>query len=87
MGKLSMARGIVLMLALATLMLVPAQASAGCLSEYKTCSDCAKKSLRHATLDGSVSGIVAANMELWDCSLDLNHCIFFGRHHEYGCAR
>lgn len=87
MGRLLTTRWLAFTLALATLALVPGQARAGCLSEYKTCSDCAKKSLRRAMLRFDPVGVIDANVELWDCSIDLNHCIFFGQHHEYGCAR
>lgn len=66
--------------------LAPGAAEAGCLVEANTCESCAKRSLWEAMKGFSLSGILDANRELWDCDIDLYHCVFFGSHHEYKCA-
>lgn len=72
-------------IALGAMVLAPA-AEAGCLTEYNACEGCAKKRMRQGILTGNLFDIRQANLELWDCAIDLNHCIFFGQHHDYKCA-
>lgn len=68
-------------------LVLPAAAQAGCLVEYNDCAGCARETMRKAIEDYSLSGIRQSNLELWDCAIDLNHCVFFAQHHSYPCSR
>ena len=65
---------------------MPSRAEAGCLSEHDGCVQCARRLLRSAMLRFDLGGIRAANVALWDCEIDLYHCVLFGQHHETSCA-
>jgi hypothetical protein len=65
---------------------LPTQAEAGCLSEHDGCVQCARRMLRSAMLRFDLGGIREANVALWDCEIDLYHCVLFGQHHETSCA-
>lgn len=67
-------------------MTLPGVAQAGCLSEQRTCRDCASRMLKKAMFRFSPSGILDANIALWDCDIDLYHCVIFGQHHGTACA-
>lgn len=75
-----------LLVAIVAVAAAPSEAAAGCLSENDACQQCARESLKDAMLRFDLSGIRSANLELWDCSIDLYHCVFFGDHHSYRCA-
>lgn len=75
--------GVFLVLAATSL---PSVVEAGCLSEQRGCRACASRMLKKAMFRFSVSGILDANVALWDCDIDLYHCIIFGQHHEATCA-
>jgi hypothetical protein len=61
-------------------------AAAGCLLEYDSCGDCARKHLRDAILGLDVDGLEDAYLEGIDCDIDFVHCLLFGMHHDYGCG-
>jgi hypothetical protein len=65
---------------------VPQFAEAGCLGEDSACRDCARKMLKRAMWRFDLGGIRDANIAMWDCDIDLYHCILFGQHHEGSCA-
>lgn len=67
-------------------LMMPAVADAGCLTEYNQCEGCARGTMSDAIRNRDLLGIRQANLELWDCAIDLNHCIFFGHHHRYRCS-
>lgn len=83
----SMTRGIVGALVITGAVLaLPRAAEAGCLIEYDTCASCAQQTMRQAMEDYDLLGIRRANLELWDCAIDLSHCVFLAAHHDYVCA-
>ncbi len=86
MSRLLDRRLVALVFAVAVVVLAPASASAGCLTEYNQCEGCAKKTMWEAMKGFDVLGIRQANLELWDCAIDLHHCVFFGQHHSSPCA-
>lgn len=61
-------------------------AEAGCLSEQRSCRACASRMLKRAMFRFDARGILDANVALWDCDIDLYHCVIFGQHHEAVCA-
>lgn len=77
---------LVLLVAVATSMIFVPTAEAGCLMEQLECSACAQNALRRAMWRLSAKGIVLANVQLWDCSIDLFHCLLLGQHHNSVCA-
>lgn len=85
-GTGRMLRLTALVLATVVMMLPAADAAAGCLSEYNTCTRCARGALLGAVKGLSPSGVAAANIQLADCSIDLWHCMFLASHHDYACA-
>ncbi len=66
--------------------LLPATAEAGCFGELDSCMNCARKYLWEGIKGLSASLIRDANVMMWDCNLDVYHCIILGKHHRYGCA-
>jgi hypothetical protein len=69
------------------LMSLPAvDATAGCLSDYGACEDCARSALWKAMKKLSLSGIREADIQLADCGIDLWHCLLYDNHHAYTCA-
>lgn len=63
-----------------------APASAGCLSEYGDCGDCAKQALRDAFWEGDLEDFMDAYVDGIDCDIDLAHCLLYGHHHDYSCG-
>ena len=82
-GRGVLVAGLLLVIASATL---PGAAEAGCLTEQRSCRDCASRMLKKAMFRFSPSGILDANVALWDCDIDLYHCVIFGQHHGAPCA-
>lgn len=82
-GRAVLFAGLLLVVAGAAL---PSVAQAGCLSEQRSCRDCASRMLKKAMFRFSLSGILDANVALWDCDIDLYHCVIFGQHHGTACA-
>ena len=68
----------------ATLSLAPA-AYAGCLTEFKFCGDCATKHMYNAMRELDFGGMADAQLEGWDCEIDLFHCVMYAHHHDYTC--
>ncbi len=66
--------------------LVPATAEAGCFAELDSCMSCARKYMWEGIKGLNPSLIIDANIMMWDCNLDVYHCIVLGKHHRYGCA-
>ena len=66
--------------------LLPGVAEAGCLTEHRGCRDCASRMLRRAMFRFSASGVLDANVALWDCDIDLYHCVVLGQHHGAACT-
>jgi len=64
---------------------VPA-AEAGCLSEFRTCGDCAEQRFDNAFWNADFGEMTRAFEDALDCEIDLVHCITFGHHHQYSCA-
>jgi len=61
-------------------------AEAGCLIEHDQCAGCARDALWTAMKHFDLNGIRRANLQLWDCSIDLYHCILFDSHHKAPCV-
>jgi len=70
----------------ATSTVLPRVAEAGCLTEQRSCRSCASRMLKKAMFRFSARGILAANVALWDCDINLYHCVIFGQHHGTACA-
>lgn len=65
---------------------LPNIAEAGCLTEQRGCRRCASRMLKKAMFRFSAIGILEANVALWDCDIDLYHCVILGQHHGAKCA-
>lgn len=61
-------------------------AEAGCLSEYRTCGECAHKRFKGAVWNLDLDEMNRAFEDALDCDIDLVHCLTFGHHHQYSCA-
>ena len=83
LGRAVLVAGLFLVMASATL---PNVAEAGCLTEQRSCRNCASQMLKTAIFRLDPWGVLDANVALWDCDIDLYHCIIFGQHHEATCA-
>lgn len=70
---------------LATVFMVQASIDPGCLAEQEYCTGCARARLKRAILSFDFREIRLANLDFWDCSIDLYHCIALGDHHQYAC--
>ena len=75
-----------LLAAMAISMTFVPTAEAGCLLEQSDCEGCAQKAMWQAMKNLSARGIKRANLQLWDCAIDLFHCVLFDSHHNYACA-
>jgi len=82
-GPAVLVAGVLLLIASAAL---PGVAEAGCLTEQRSCRNCASRMLRKAMFRLDAGGILDANVALWDCDIDLYHCVIFGQHHDTACA-
>jgi len=67
-------------------MMIVSGAQAGCLMEYEGCAECAQKALKRAMWRLSLGGIRKANFMMYDCAIDLYHCVVLGAHHDAQCA-
>ena len=77
---------VALLVLVAGMVVVATNAEAGCLVENRGCTQCARGSMWQAMKNLSPSGIEDANLQLWDCSIDMYHCVLLGQHHSYSCA-
>ncbi len=82
-GRVFLVAGLLLVTAAASM---PSIAEAGCLTEQRSCRGCARKMLKRAMFRFDAGGVLDANVALWDCDIDLYHCVFFGQHHDTTCA-
>jgi len=78
-------RAVLLAVAVMTLAVPAREVVAGCLSEYQSCTDCAREMIWEGMKHLSPSDLVQADLMLADCSIDLYHCVAFHGHHEYPC--
>lgn len=83
LGRAVLVAGLLLVIVSSAL---PSVAEAGCLTEQRGCRSCASRMLKKAMFRFSVIGILEANVALWDCDIDLYHCIILGQHHDAACA-
>ena len=86
--RIPLRRGMVVVAVLVVLVssTLPGTAQAGCLTEQRSCRNCASRMLKKAIFRLSPIGILEANAALWDCDIDLYHCVIFGQHHGTACA-
>lgn len=75
-----------LLFAAVMLTLPVADATAGCLSEYNACTDCARSAMAKAVRSLNPGAVNDAHIQLLDCSIDVWHCVLFASHHDYPCA-
>ena len=75
-----------LLLVAATMLALPASATAGCLREFGDCGDCAEQALARAFWNLDPGGMADAWVDGIDCDIDLMHCMLWGQHHDYECG-
>ncbi len=83
-GRYGLAMTVALGLVLSLLFVRGAQA--GCLMEYEGCANCARTALKRAMWRLDLGGIRKANFMMYDCAIDLYHCVVLGAHHDTPCA-
>ncbi len=79
-------RGALVAMVLVVMLVVPLYAEAGCLGEHSECRKCARQALRRSVWRLDLGGIRDANIAMWDCDIDLYHCVLLGSHHDFACA-
>ena len=70
-----------------TALALSSSADGGCLVEFETCGQCASRHMYEAISNLDFGEVMDAQIEGWDCEIDLVHCILYAHHHDYSCGR